>query len=67
LTAAATESRVIQRGIHIALNVQNLRATSGVMATAVYRPAVADDVAAETHDHIVQAIFDTMWLPECED
>jgi hypothetical protein len=30
-------------------------------------PAVADNVATETHDRIVQAILDTMWLPECEE
>ena len=46
------------------------RATSAVIATAVYHPAVAKGVATETPDHVVQvvqAILDTMWLPAYED
>jgi hypothetical protein len=67
LTDAATESGVIQLGIHIAPDVQNLRATPAMIATAVYQGGVAKDVATETHDLTVQAILDTMWLPECKD
>jgi hypothetical protein len=48
-------------------DVQNLRATPAMIATAVYQGGVAKDVATETHDLTVQAILDTMWLPECKD
>ena len=42
----------------------NLRAVSAVVAQAVYHAAVADGVATKTYDDIVQAILDTMWVPE---
>jgi malate dehydrogenase (oxaloacetate-decarboxylating) len=42
----------------------NLRAVSAVVAEAVYHAAVADGVATKTYDDVVQAILDTMWVPE---
>ena len=41
-----------------------LRAVSATVAEAVYHAAVNDGVATKTHDHIVQAILDTMWVPK---
>src|ERR1700754_282175 len=38
----------------------NVRAASA----AVYHAAVDDDVAAKKHDNVVQAILDTMWVPD---
>lgn len=44
-------------------DVQNLRAISTAVAEAVYRAAVADQVATTTHDDVRQAVLDTMWTP----
>lgn len=44
--------------------VENLRAVSATVAEAVYHAAVNDEVATKTHDNIVQAILDTMWVPK---
>jgi malate dehydrogenase (oxaloacetate-decarboxylating) len=45
-------------------DVRDLRAVSATVAEAVYRAAVDDGVATKKHDDVVQAILDTMWLPE---
>jgi malate dehydrogenase (oxaloacetate-decarboxylating) len=45
-------------------DMTNLRAVSAVVAQAVYHAAVADGVATKTYDDVVQAILDTMWVPE---
>ena len=44
--------------------MKNLRAISAVVAEAVYHAAVEDGVATKTPENVVQAILDTMWLPE---
>jgi len=44
-------------------DVQNLRSISTAVAEAVYRAAVADEVATRTHDDVRQAVLDTMWTP----
>jgi malate dehydrogenase (oxaloacetate-decarboxylating) len=45
-------------------DVENLRTISAVVAEAVYAAAVEDGVATKTPESVVQAILDTMWLPE---
>lgn len=45
-------------------NVTDLRAVSATIAQAVYHAAHADNVATKSPDDLVQAIADTMWLPE---
>jgi malate dehydrogenase (oxaloacetate-decarboxylating) len=45
-------------------DVKNLRAISAVVAEAVYAAAVEDGVATKTPNNVVQAIADTMWVPE---
>jgi len=45
-------------------DVKNLRAISAVVAEAVYAAAVKDGVASKTPNNVVQAIADTMWVPE---
>ena len=45
-------------------DVKNLRAVSAVVAEAVYHAAVEDGVASRKHESVVQAILDTMWVPE---
>ncbi len=44
-------------------DVRNLRAISTAVAEAVYRAAVEDGVATQTHDDPRQAVLDTMWMP----
>lgn len=45
-------------------DVKDLRAVSAVVAEAVYHAAVDDGVNTRTHDNVVQAVLDTMWLPK---
>lgn len=45
-------------------DVADLRAVSAAVAEAVYHAAVDDGVATKKHDDVVQAILDTMWVPE---
>jgi L-lactate utilization protein LutB len=45
-------------------DVDDQRATWAVVAKAVYRAAVEDNVGTKTHDSVVQAIFDTKCLRE---
>jgi malate dehydrogenase (oxaloacetate-decarboxylating) len=45
-------------------DVKNLRAISALVAEAVYAAAVEDGVASKTPNNVVQAIADTMWVPE---
>jgi malate dehydrogenase (oxaloacetate-decarboxylating) len=43
--------------------VQNLRASSATAAVAVARAAIAEGIASEKPDNIVQAVQDAMWQP----
>jgi hypothetical protein len=47
-----------------AARYENLRAISVVVAEAVYHAAVEDAVATKTPESVVQAILDTVWLPD---
>ena len=42
----------------------NLRFVSSAVAEAVDYAAVEDGVATNTHDHVVEAILDAMWVAE---
>jgi malate dehydrogenase (oxaloacetate-decarboxylating) len=60
----ARQSNPTAPGAALLPDIKDLRAVSAVVAEAVYHAAVADGVATKTHDDLVQAILDTMWLPE---
>jgi malate dehydrogenase (oxaloacetate-decarboxylating) len=62
--AVAREADVSAPGAALLPNVKNLRALSAVVAEAVCTAAVADGVATKKPDDVVQAIADTMWLPQ---
>jgi malate dehydrogenase (oxaloacetate-decarboxylating) len=62
--AVAAEAEPITPGAALLPDVKNLRALSAVVAEAVYRAAADDGVATKTPDNLVQAIVDTMWVPE---
>jgi malate dehydrogenase (oxaloacetate-decarboxylating) len=62
--AVAHQSNPTAPGAALLPDMKDLRAVSAVVAEAVYHAAVADGVATKTHDDVVQAILDTMWLPE---
>ena len=47
--------------------VDNLRASSAIVAQAVYHAAVDDGVATVHHDDLVQAVQDAMWQPVYKD
>jgi malate dehydrogenase (oxaloacetate-decarboxylating) len=51
-------------GARLLPDVTNLRSVSSVVAEAVYHAAVEDGVATNTHDHVVEAILDAMWVAE---
>jgi malate dehydrogenase (oxaloacetate-decarboxylating) len=53
-------------GASLLPDVKNLRAISAAVAEAVYHAAVEDGVATKIPENVVQAILDTMWLPEYE-
>jgi malate dehydrogenase (oxaloacetate-decarboxylating) len=62
--AVAQQANPTTQGGALLPDVQNLRAVSATVAEAVYQAAVNDRVATKTHDNIVQAILDTMWVPK---
>jgi malate dehydrogenase (oxaloacetate-decarboxylating) len=62
--AVAREADVSTPGAALLPNVKNLRALSAVVAEAVYTAAHTDGVATKKPDNLVQAITDTMWLPD---
>ena len=62
--AVARQADPTSPGAGLLPDVTNLRAVSAVVAEAVYHAAVADGVATERHDSVVQAILDAMWVPE---
>lgn len=62
--AIAHQADPTSPGAGLLPDMTNLRAVSAVVAEAVYRAAVADGVATKRYDDVVQAILDTMWVPE---
>jgi malate dehydrogenase (oxaloacetate-decarboxylating) len=62
--AVARQSNPTALGAALLPDVKDLRSVSAVVAEAVYHASVADGVATKEHDDLVQAILDTMWLPE---
>ncbi len=62
--AIARQANPINFGDSLLPDVQNLCAVSTAVAEAVYHAAVEDGVATKTHDHVGQAVRDTMWAPE---
>jgi malate dehydrogenase (oxaloacetate-decarboxylating) len=62
--AVARHADPTSPGAGLLPDVTNLRVVSAVVAEAVYHAAVADGVATKKYDDVVQAILDTMWLPE---
>jgi malate dehydrogenase (oxaloacetate-decarboxylating) len=62
--AVARQADPTSPGAGLLPDVTNLRVVSAVVAEAVYHAAVADGVATKRHDNVVQAILDTMWVPE---
>ena len=62
--AVARQADPTSPGAGLLPDVTNLRAVSAGVAEAVYHAAVEDGVATKKHDNVVQAILDTMWLPE---
>ena len=61
--SVAQQANPTTLGASLLPDVANLRAVSASVAEAVYA-AVDDAVATKTHDSVVQAILDRMWLPE---
>jgi malate dehydrogenase (oxaloacetate-decarboxylating) len=62
--AVARQSNPTAPGAGLLPDIEHLRPVSAVVAEAVYYAAVADGVATKTTDDVVQAIHDSMWLPE---
>jgi malate dehydrogenase (oxaloacetate-decarboxylating) len=62
--AVARQADPTTPGAGLLPDLKNLRPISAVVAEAVYHAAVEDGVATKTPENVVQAILDTMWLPE---
>jgi malate dehydrogenase (oxaloacetate-decarboxylating) len=62
--AVAHQADPTSPGAGLLPDVTNLRVVSAVVAEAVYHAAVADGVATNKYDNVVQAILDAMWAPE---
>ena len=62
--AVARQTDPTLPGARLLPDVTNLRVVSAGVAEAVYQAAVEDGVATKTHDKVVQAILDTMWVAE---
>ncbi|MGH3563787.1 MAG: malic enzyme-like NAD(P)-binding protein, partial [Mycobacterium sp.] len=60
----AQQADLTSPGAALLPDIANLCAISTVVAEAVYRAAVADGVATKTADNVLQAVRDTMWVPE---
>lgn len=61
--AVASQTDASRRGAPILPPVENLRASSAIVAAAVVRAAQADGVATRAPENLVQAIQDAMWEP----
>jgi malate dehydrogenase (oxaloacetate-decarboxylating) len=62
--AVARQADPSQPGSSVLPDVDNLRAVSAAVGEGVYHAAVEDGVATKPRDNVVQAILDTMWVPE---
>jgi malate dehydrogenase (oxaloacetate-decarboxylating) len=61
--AIAQQADATTPGAALLPDVQNLCAISATVAAAVYHAAVAEGVAARTHDDVTQAVHETIWVP----
>ncbi len=61
--AVASQVSVAARGASLLPPVDNLRASSAMVAVAVAKAAADDGVATIKHDNLVQAVEDAMWQP----
>ena len=62
--AVADQADPLPVGAGLLPDVKNLREISAGVAEAVYRAAVADNVAAQPHRNVTHAVSDKMWVPE---
>ena len=62
-TAVAGQVDTSQPGAPLLPAVENLRASSAIVAEAVVRAAIADGVAARKPTDLTQAVLDAMWQP----
>jgi malate dehydrogenase (oxaloacetate-decarboxylating) len=65
--AIAEQTDVSQARTPLLPAVQNLRASSAMVAEAVVHAAVADGVAVWYPTNLTQAVQDAMWRPEYPD
>jgi malate dehydrogenase (oxaloacetate-decarboxylating) len=65
--AVAEQADVSQARTPLLPTVQNLRASSAIVAEAVVHAAVADGVAVWYPTNLTQAVHDAMWRPEYPD
>jgi hypothetical protein len=54
----------LNRGMGFTHEERQKLGLTGRLPEAVYRAAVHDGVATKTYDDVVQAMLDTMWVPE---
>ena len=62
-TAVADQVDASQAGAALLPEVQDLRASSAIVAEAVVRAAVAEGVATRPPSDVTQAVHDAMWQP----
>ncbi len=65
--AVASQVDVSKPGASLLPPVDNLRATSAIVALAVCEAAASDGVATKSYGNLVQAVQDAMWQPEYHD
>ncbi|MDX6336999.1 MAG: hypothetical protein QOG05_4339 [Streptosporangiaceae bacterium] len=65
--AVAEQAGASQPGAPLLPGLQGLRATSALVAEAVARAAVADQVAGDNPTDLTQAVHDAMWEPAYPD
>lgn len=61
--AVASQVDPTALGASLLPDVDNLRASSAIVALAVAKQAAADGVATKSYDNLVQAVEDAMWQP----
>ena len=61
--AVASQVDMSEPGASLLPPVDNLRASSAIVAVAVAKAAADDKVATKTHPDLVQAVQDAMWQP----
>ncbi len=62
--AVASKTDPTGPGAAVLPDMENLQEISTAVAAAVYHAAVKDGVATKSHENLVQAILNTMWIPE---